>query len=32
MRLHETKEDIPQNATVIDAKAPLVSVVDDILA
>jgi len=31
IRLHTTKEDIPANATVIDARAPLVSVVDDIL-
>lgn len=31
MRLHATREDLPPNATVIDAAAPLGSVVDDIL-
>ncbi|MBB3454841.1 broad-specificity NMP kinase [Rhizobium sp. BK313] len=30
--LHATKEDIPKNATTIDATAPLASVVDDILS
>jgi hypothetical protein len=30
-RLHRTREDLPKNATVIDATAPLASVVDDIL-
>lgn len=32
LRLHATKEDIPRNAAVIDATAPLASVVDDILS
>ncbi|KAB1085737.1 nucleoside kinase [Neorhizobium galegae] len=32
MRLHAAKEDIPGNATIIDAAAPLASVVDDILS
>ncbi|MDP9811362.1 hypothetical protein J2W42_004226 [Rhizobium tibeticum] len=32
VRLHATEEDIPKNATTIDATAPLASVVDDILA
>ncbi|MQB45050.1 AAA family ATPase [Rhizobium sp. ICMP 5592] len=32
VRLHATKEDIPKNATTIDAAAPLASVVDDILS
>lgn len=32
LRLHATKEDIPSAATVIDATAPLASVIDDILA
>ncbi|MDL2400908.1 AAA family ATPase [Rhizobium mayense] len=32
LRLHATKEDIPKNATTIDATAPLASVVDDILS
>ncbi|MFS8113071.1 nucleoside kinase [Rhizobium jaguaris] len=32
MRLHATQEDLPKNATTIDATAPLVSVVDDILS
>lgn len=32
VRLHATKEDIPQNATMIDATAPLAFVVDDILS
>lgn len=32
VRLHATKEDIPRNATTIDATAPLASVVDDILS
>ena len=31
-RLHATKEDIPKNAIVIDATAPLARVVDEILA
>ncbi|WP_454700717.1 AAA family ATPase [Agrobacterium burrii] len=31
LRLHETKEDTPGNATIIDATAPLARVVDDIL-
>ncbi len=31
-RLHATKEDIPKQATVIDASLPLVRVVDSILA
>ncbi|WBB65382.1 AAA family ATPase [Micromonospora sp. WMMD812] len=30
-RLHRTKEDIPRSGTVIDATAPLASVVDEIL-
>ena len=30
-RLHETKEDVPKNATIIDATAPLAHVVDAIL-
>lgn len=30
-RLHETKEDLPKQATIIDATAPLSSVVDAIL-
>ncbi|MBB6484328.1 nucleoside kinase [Rhizobium lusitanum] len=32
LRLHATQEDIPKNATSIDATAPLASVVDDILS
>ncbi len=32
VRLHATKEDLPKNATTIDATAPLASVVDDILS
>lgn len=32
MRLHATKDDLPKVAVVIDATAPLMSVVDDILA
>lgn len=32
VRLHATKEDIPKNATTIDATAPLAAVVDDILS
>jgi adenylate kinase family enzyme len=32
LRLHATKEDIPGNATTIDATRPLASVVDDILS
>lgn len=32
LRLHATKEDIPLNATIIDATVPLTSVVDDILS
>jgi hypothetical protein len=31
-RLHATKEDVPKNATVIDATAPIARVVDDILS
>jgi hypothetical protein len=31
-RLHATKEDVPQNATSIDATAPIARVVDDILS
>lgn len=31
LRLHQTKEDIPPNATQIDATQPLAAVVDDIL-
>jgi hypothetical protein len=30
-RLHQTKEDIPQNGVIIDATAPLARVVDEIL-
>jgi hypothetical protein len=30
-RLHHTKEDLPQNGTIIDATAPLARVVDEIL-
>jgi broad-specificity NMP kinase len=32
LRLHATKDDIPGNATTIDATAPLASVVDEILS
>lgn len=32
LHLHATKEDIPGNATTIDATRPLASVVDDILS
>lgn len=32
VRLHATKKDNPNNATTIDATAPLASVVDDILS
>jgi hypothetical protein len=32
LRLHATRQDIPDNATIIDATAPLASVVDDILS
>lgn len=32
LRLHATQEDVPRNATGIDATAPLASVVDDILS
>lgn len=32
LRLHRTHEDVPSNGTVIDATAPLTSVVDAILA
>lgn len=32
VRLHATQEDVPKNATTIDATAPLASVVDDILS
>ncbi len=32
MRLHATKEDIPEHATIVDATLPLASVVDDILS
>ncbi len=31
LRLHKTKEDIPKNATCIDATAPIAHVVDEIL-
>ena len=31
-RLHATKEDVPKNATIIDATAPIGRVVDDILS
>lgn len=31
-RLHQTKEDIPQNGIIIDATAPIVRVVDEILS
>ncbi|MFK3781032.1 AAA family ATPase [Agrobacterium sp. NPDC089420] len=31
LRLHATKEDVPADATIIDATAPLARVVDDIL-
>ena len=30
-RLHQTREDIPKNGTVIDATAPVARVVDEIL-
>lgn len=32
LRLHATKEDVPENATIIDATRPLGSVVEDILS
>lgn len=32
LRLHATKEDLPRGAILIDATAPLTSVVDDILS
>ena len=32
VRLHATKEDLPRNATLIDATAPLASVVGDVLS
>jgi hypothetical protein len=32
VRLHQTKEDIPKNGIIIDARRPLEHVVDDILA
>ncbi|MBB3285283.1 hypothetical protein FHT91_000240 [Rhizobium sp. BK347] len=32
LKLHCTKEEMPSNATIIDATVPLVSVVDDILS
>lgn len=32
LRLHATKEDVPRNATIIDATAPLTFVVDSILS
>jgi broad-specificity NMP kinase len=32
VRLHTTKEDIPKNATIVDATVTLASVVDDILS
>lgn len=32
LKLHATKEETPGNATIIDATAPLASVVDDILS
>lgn len=31
VRLHQTKEDIPKNGSIIDATAPLARVVDDIV-
>lgn len=31
MRLHQTKEDIPKNAIVVDATAPIARVVDEIV-
>jgi hypothetical protein len=31
MRLHATKEDMPNNGVVIDATAPIAHVVDEIL-
>jgi hypothetical protein len=30
-RLHQTKEDLPKNGIIIDATAPIVRVVDEIL-
>lgn len=30
-KLHQTKEDLPKNATIIDATAPLARVVDEIV-
>jgi uncharacterized protein (DUF2336 family) len=32
VRLHATKEDVPQNAVSIDATAPLAIIVDEILS
>lgn len=32
LRLHATKEDVPEHAAIIDATLPLASVVDDILS
>ena len=32
LRVHATKEDIPGNATIVDATQPLAAVVDDILS
>jgi adenylate kinase family enzyme len=32
LRLHATREDIPKDATVIDATGPLAAVIDDILS
>lgn len=32
LRLHATREDLPEGATIIDATRPLASVVDDILS
>lgn len=32
LRLHATREDVPEGATVVDATAPLAVVVDDILS
>jgi hypothetical protein len=32
LKLHATRQDIPENAITIDATAPLVAVVDDILS
>lgn len=32
LRLHATREDLPEGATIIDATAPLAAVVDDVLS